>query len=1143
MRSKKRTIGILIVVIVVLLGFASSLLVYRNKLSSENQKNNSNNTAQSLSSAPSGKSIENFYDKPITDEKIALDSIEVNRDKLGYSDKNFTFIYDEKSSSKTAYHFDLFYKGIPVHSPVGIRGVSVITHYDNSAKVLITGVSDSDKIIKVNTTPKIAQDEANDIIKKQLNIEENVKPELILYDTEKGYVLAYKFSNYLQSYVINANTGEVIERVSTFVSDTMEFKGQKGDIHQVFYNDYKNENHNIKNALWDNEKNIFVINNRIDEQYDSILEKNLLKIEDLQSEKNKSAIDGMANTYRAVEYFEKHFNEKINTTYVSVNVDNPELPKEYSGCRYTNEKNQTVAFMVFCIMTNKNKPQNSAYLDIVAHEYTHAITCFLAFGYSKYNEDNRYFERNALMEAYSDIFGELIEKEYIGNTDWYHNTSRNLRKPKINKYSKLDKNTDCDKFAHDNSTIISHTAFLMSKDNRNSKYNNDILLDYDQLGQLWYGSLEYLKKTEFKDFSDCRYAIEESARDLIEKGILVEDNLKVIEQAFNDVEVSSNPARRGAKDSAEIKENHTLVVPIEDETQSIEPVEITEPAITPTESNITAVDLIDKTTPEIISLMNNEYQIIKTESDIYIYIQNQSVFPGMEFYVQVSDDDIISANNGEEIHSDTLKAKLESGELTLDGIQINKSGKVTDSISVGMDYKSCSKALGDFDCIGGNGGYLSGSIESVSHTYNEKNAEIILHFFDIPSKILSDLTSSKISSVSAEEMKSHNPKLKNVVIRKSEANTKSTNLTVNVDSTYIGEITKDDCTHYYTMNINEDNSLFTVQCINSNGVKGGFDLPIDKLENGVYFYTNGSCYDRNQITGERINIFNNLTGTITVNDDGSLLWKTENSLPYELILNPNNMYSKEVLFTGTVNTEKDPLNVRKSPSTEAKIIGRIDKGSTVTVYSESDGWCEIEYNGGIGYVSKEYISCSSGGFAKPVIYLYPKNKQDISVKVNFKNGDFTCTYPEYNNGWNVTAYPDGKIINKADNDEYSYLYWEGEGKMNYDFSSGFIVKKEDTAKFLKEKLSYMGLTPKEYNEFIVYWLPIMQENEYNLISFQTDNYEESAKLEIYPKPDSMLRVFMAFKEVSENTIVPEQKLESFKRNGFTVIEWGGTEIN
>lgn len=54
------------------------------------------------------------------------------------------------------------------------------------------------------------------------------------------------------------------------------------------------------------------------------------------------------------------------------------------------------------------------------------------------------------------------------------------------------------------------------------------------------------------DFSDCRYAVEESARDLIENGVLLENNLKVIEQAFNEVEVSSNPTRRGLTDSMEI---------------------------------------------------------------------------------------------------------------------------------------------------------------------------------------------------------------------------------------------------------------------------------------------------------------------------------------------------------------------------------------------------------------------------------------------------------------------------------------------------------------------------------------------------------------------------------------------------------------
>ena len=215
-----------------------------------------------------------------------------------------------------------------------------------------------------------------------------------------------------------------------------------------------------------------------------------------------------------------------------------------------------------------------------------------------------------------------------------------------------------------------------------------------------------------------------------------------------------------------IRRTDTLVVPIEDETQSTEPVEITEIPTEPT-TQTSAIDLIDKTLPEIISLMNGEYQIIKTENDGYIYIQNQSVLSGMEFYIQVSGDDIISANNGEEIHNDTLKAKLESGELTLDGIQVNKSGKVSETIQADMDYKSCSKVLGDFNCIGGTGGYLGGGVSSLSYYYNDKNAKVILNF-NIPEEIYKDLILGKISSVSSEEMKSYNTNLRNVVIRKVE---------------------------------------------------------------------------------------------------------------------------------------------------------------------------------------------------------------------------------------------------------------------------------------------------------------------------------------------------------------------------------------
>jgi len=178
---------------------------------------------------------------------------------------------------------------------------------------------------------------------------------------------------------------------------------------------------------------------------------------------------------------------------------------------------------------------------------------------------------------------------------------------------------------------------------------------------------------------------------------------------------------------------------------------------------------------------------------------------------------------------------------------------------------------------------------------------------------------------------------------------------------------------------------------------------------------------------------------------------------------------------------------------------------------------------------------------KPVIYLYPTSEQSVSVKLDY-NGELTCTYPEYKDGWNVIAEPDGTLTNIENKREYSYLYWEGISKNQWDMSKGFVVKGEDTEEFLQEKLEYMGLTPREYNEFIVYWLPIMQENKYNLITFADEEYENLAELNITPKPDSILRVMMLFKSLDKPIEIEEQEIKSFERKGFTVIEWGGTEV-
>lgn len=105
-------------------------------------------------------------------------------------------------------------------------------------------------------------------------------------------------------------------------------------------------------------------------------------------------------------------------------------------------------------------------------------------------------------------------------------------------------------------------------------------------------------------------------------------------------------------------------------------------------------------------------------------------------------------------------------------------------------------------------------------------------------------------------------------------------------------------------------------------------------------------------------------------------------------------------------------------------------------------------------------------YDKPVIYLYPEAETDISVNLDL-DGELTCTYPDYDDGWQVTASPDGTLKDK-NRKIYNYLYWEGKADTEYDFSKGFCVKGEDTAEFLEEALYKLGLNRKEANEFIVY---------------------------------------------------------------------------
>ena len=183
----------------------------------------------------------------------------------------------------------------------------------------------------------------------------------------------------------------------------------------------------------------------------------------------------------------------------------------------------------------------------------------------------------------------------------------------------------------------------------------------------------------------------------------------------------------------------------------------------------------------------------------------------------------------------------------------------------------------------------------------------------------------------------------------------------------------------------------------------------------------------------------------------------------------------------------------------------------------------------------------AAGDAKPVIYLYPEKETEVSVRLDY-DGALTCAYPAYDGAWTVTAAPDGTLTDEA-GQTYNYLYWEGAAQTEYDFSQGFCVPGADTAAFLEDALSRLGLTRREANEFIVYWLPRMEPSPYNLIAFQADAYTDHARLTVTPEPDSLLRVFMAWKPLEAPMDLPAQELPAFKRTGFIVVEWGGAELS
>ena len=197
---------------------------------------------------------------------------------------------------------------------------------------------------------------------------------------------------------------------------------------------------------------------------------------------------------------------------------------------------------------------NKAQLDDVAHEYAHSVEqsiCSLMYKN----------ESGAVMEACSDIFGELAEDIYNdngrlsednlnNNCDWYAG-NRSVRNPIMtqnpdkymgkNYVKKLVAEDWKDtKFGvsndyggtHKNSTVLSYCAYLMV-----SEGSDDEKLSCKQLADLWYRTLFLLSPdTTFSAFRTC---MEVEADRMKENGELTEEQREYVSKCFGRVNIAS----------------------------------------------------------------------------------------------------------------------------------------------------------------------------------------------------------------------------------------------------------------------------------------------------------------------------------------------------------------------------------------------------------------------------------------------------------------------------------------------------------------------------------------------------------------------------------------------------------------------------
>ncbi|MGN1160991.1 MAG: M4 family metallopeptidase, partial [Candidatus Fimenecus sp.] len=499
-----------------------------------------------------------FTDVIIKSEDDAIKAAQSVAGILGITDaeKELKISNVNKVDGDTYYRMQQYYNDIPVYG----RSVVVAADADGNATALtsntVPAAIDSNlDFSQPDFSKKISKYVHKEMDKNAeiLYTEEENESNRVIYTYGNKPVLAYNltiltdFGAY--GILVDAKTGKVLFCYDElkFAQKTFTLNGQNGT--QTFIAEAEDNGNN--KMIYESKSGtvITVSTPKSKHKYDWYYDGNADLVEWENDKKvNKSAVDIMTNVTNIYNYYLDTFsrdsldgNKLPLKVYVNISgyrsYDNEDINMKNNAFYWLSPNGSVITSTLRFDENGSSISEYSYNLDVMAHEYTHGVIRYTNQLEDTPNNPNP----GAINEGIADIFGVLAEQKIMNwdSPDWQMaDDIRNLQDPAAQNYpiKVQDENNSGADYCHGYSTVISHAAYLMWN---GIDGNESMKIDSDTLAKLWYRALFLLQSDA--TFSQCRNAVELSARIMVKNKQLTAEQYESVTKAFDAVGIDTAP--------------------------------------------------------------------------------------------------------------------------------------------------------------------------------------------------------------------------------------------------------------------------------------------------------------------------------------------------------------------------------------------------------------------------------------------------------------------------------------------------------------------------------------------------------------------------------------------------------------------------